>query len=52
MEDYHRRCSALKERPHRYSLQQFGLTEADVLRELGDYAQAYGVGQGRRAASR
>ena len=34
MEDYMRRASALKRRPHAYSLDEFGLTSGDVLDRL------------------
>ena len=51
MAQYQRRCSALDGRPHQYSLEQFGLTERDVLAELGDYARTYGVSLERRSAT-
>ena len=43
MEDYMRRASALKRRPHAYSLDEFGLTSGDVLDRLGDYVRAFDV---------
>jgi hypothetical protein len=50
MEAYQRRAAALKRRPHRYSLEEFGLTPQHVLGELGDYVQCYGVTLEGRAA--
>jgi hypothetical protein len=50
MEAYQRRAAALKRRPHRYSLEEFGLTPQRVLGELGDYVQSYGVTLEGRAA--
>jgi hypothetical protein len=50
MEAYQRRAAALKRRPHRYSLEEFGLTPQHVLGELGDYVQSYGVTLEGRAA--
>lgn len=43
MEDYMRRASALKRRPHAYSLDEFGLTSGDVLDRLGDYVRTFDV---------
>jgi hypothetical protein len=43
MEAYQRRAAALKRRPHRYSLEEFGLTPARVLDELEDYVRSYSV---------
>lgn len=43
MENYVRRASALKRQPHRYSLEQFGLTEARVEDELGGYVREFSV---------
>jgi hypothetical protein len=51
MEAYQRRAAALKRRPHRYSLEQFGLTPGKVLDELGDYVRRYGVTLEGRAAA-
>ncbi|MGV2497045.1 sulfotransferase family protein [Pelagerythrobacter aerophilus] len=43
MEDYMRRASALKRRPHTYSLAEFGLSEGDVRERLEDYVRAFDV---------
>ncbi len=43
MERYLARAAALKRRPHQYSLEEFGLTPGEVLGQLGDYVQAFGV---------
>jgi hypothetical protein len=43
MEAYQQRAAALKRRPHRYSLEEFGLTPARVMDELEDYVRTYGV---------
>lgn len=43
MEDYMRRASALKRRPHAYSLEEFGLSEGAVLERLGDYVRAFDI---------
>lgn len=43
MEAYQRRAAALKRHPHRYSLEQFGLSAAVVLDELADYVETYGI---------
>jgi len=43
MEDYMRRASALKRRPHTYSLAEFGLSEGDVRERLDDYVRAFDV---------
>jgi hypothetical protein len=43
MEAYERRCARLKNGTHHYSLEQFGLTPADVYDALDDYVRAYGV---------
>lgn len=52
MEAYQQRTAALKRRPHRYSLEEFGLTRHRVLDELDDYVRAYGVTLENRAAVR
>lgn len=41
MEAYHRRAGKLKHRKHRYSLEQFGLSEVRVLAELSDYKRTF-----------
>ena len=41
MEAFLERSKRLKRRPHRYSLEQFGLTRDQVSHELGDYIAAY-----------
>jgi hypothetical protein len=43
MEEYQRRTHRRHRRPHRYSLQEFGLTPDHVLDELGDYMGNYGI---------
>ncbi|WP_379547973.1 sulfotransferase [Qipengyuania sp. DSG2-2] len=58
MEDYLERSRALKRKPHRYSLEMFGLTPGEVLERMGDYIRAFDVpmesnfggGDGKRAA--
>jgi hypothetical protein len=54
MEDYQRRTHRVHRRPHRYSLEQFGLTPSRVLDELGEYMRAYEITPDveRRAAAR
>jgi hypothetical protein len=52
MEAYQQRAAALKRRPHRYSLEEFGLSPGRVLDELGDYVRTYGIAiEGRAAAA-
>jgi hypothetical protein len=43
MEDYQRRTHIQHRRPHRYSLEEFGLTPGRVLEELGEYMRTYEV---------
>ena len=43
MENYMQRASALKRKPHAYSLEEFGLSEGEVLDRLGDYVRAFDV---------
>jgi hypothetical protein len=43
MEAYQQRAAALKRRPHQYSLEEFDLSPGQVLDELGDYVEAYGI---------
>ena len=43
METYLDRTNALKRTPHRYSLEEFGLSKEDVLERLGDYVSTYNV---------
>ena len=50
MEAYQQRTAALKRRPHRYSLEEFGLSPARVLDELGDYVRKYGISMEKRPA--
>jgi len=53
MEDYQRRTQRRHRRPHRYSLETFGLTPPRVLDVLGDYANAYEIASdANRAAVR
>ncbi len=51
MEAYQRRAAALKRRPHRYSLEEFGLSPARVLGELGDYVRDYQIAVEDRTAA-
>ncbi|RPF72802.1 sulfotransferase [Aurantiacibacter spongiae] len=51
METYVARAAALKRKPHRYSLAEFGLTQRQVTSELADYIAAYGVSRERNAAT-
>ncbi len=43
MERYLDRAAALKRHPHRYSLQDFGLSDAEVRERMADYVQAFNV---------
>ncbi|MDC0886533.1 sulfotransferase [Altererythrobacter sp.] len=43
MEDYVERAKDLKRRPHRYSLEMFGLNAGDVRERMGDYIDRYDV---------
>ena len=43
LEAYLERAKALKRHPHRYSLEQFGLTGAEVADRLGDYVRTYQI---------
>lgn len=43
MERYVERSRALKRRPHRYNLEEFGLTEGEVFERLGDYVRRFDV---------
>lgn len=43
MEAYLERAKALKRHPHRYSLEQFGLSSGEVRERLGDYVRTYGI---------
>ena len=43
MERYIRRSRALKRRPHRYSLEEFGLSEGEVLERMDGYINRFGV---------
>ena len=43
MERYVERSRALKRRPHRYSLEQFGLGEGEVLERMEDYVRRFDV---------
>ena len=55
MHAYVERAAMHKRRPHKYSLSEFGLTEDDVMAELGDYVRTYGItlenGQAKRRAT-
>ena len=52
MESYLERSRALKRRPHRYSLEEFGLTAERVQEELGDYIRRFDVPMERRTPDR
>jgi hypothetical protein len=43
MAAYQRRTAPPRRRPHRYSLEEFGLTPCRVLDELGDYVRDYDI---------
>jgi hypothetical protein len=43
MERYIRRSRALKRRPHRYSLEEFDLSEGEVLERMDGYINRFGV---------
>jgi hypothetical protein len=43
MEEYQRLTHSRHRRPHRYSLEEFGLTRDRVLEELGEYMQTYDI---------
>ena len=43
MERYIERSRALKRRPHRYSLAEFGLSEGEVAERMGEYVRRYDV---------
>jgi hypothetical protein len=51
MEAYQQRAAALKRRPHRYTLEEFGLSPGEVLDALGDYVRTYGIAIEDRAAA-
>ena len=36
-------AKALKRSPHRYSLEQFGLSQGEVSERLGDYVRTYDI---------
>lgn len=43
MQDYIARSRALKRKPHRYSLAEFGLSEGEVLERLSDYIERFDI---------
>jgi hypothetical protein len=43
MEDYQRRTHRRHRRPHRYSLEEFGLAPGRVMEELGEYMRTYEI---------
>ena len=43
MASYLARSAALKRHPHRYSLEEFGLSEAEVDDRFADYTETYGI---------
>ncbi|MEZ5695542.1 MAG: sulfotransferase [Sphingomonadaceae bacterium] len=52
MEAYLARSANLKRHPHRYSLEEFGLSAAQVHDQLGDYVRTYGIPLEDRATAR
>ncbi len=52
MEAYRESVDAMKRQPHRYSLAEFGLSEGQVMEQLGGYMRTFGVTREPRAASR
>jgi len=55
MEAFIERSRELKRRPHTYSLEEFGLSDGEVLERLGDYVATYDIpieGAGRPAWER
>jgi hypothetical protein len=46
MQRYLDRSARLKRRPHRYSLEQFGLRENEVSERFADYTETYGISTG------
>lgn len=51
MEDYQRRTHSRHRRPHRYSLEEFGLTHQRVLDELGEYMRTYEIASDAKSAA-
>ena len=51
MAAYQQRTAALKRRPHEYSLEEFGLSPARVLEELGDYVKTYDIAMENRSVA-
>ena len=43
MQNYLDRSARLKRNPHRYSLEEFGLNEAEVNERFADYTETYGI---------
>ena len=43
MEDYISRSAVLKRKPHRYSLEEFGLSEGEVHERFDDYVRAFAI---------
>lgn len=50
MEDYQQRTHRRHRRPHRYSLEEFGLTPERVLQELGEYMRTYEIASDAKRA--
>jgi hypothetical protein len=50
MQRYLDRSANLKRNPHRYSLEEFGLSEGEVSERFADYAETYGIPMEGRAA--
>ncbi len=50
MQRYLDRSAQLKRNPHRYSLEEFGLSEGEVSERFADYAETYGIPMEGRAA--
>lgn len=52
MQDYLDRSARLKRKPHRYSIEEFGLSEGEVNERFADYAETYGIPVENRAAAK
>jgi len=50
MQRYLDRSANLKRNPHRYSLEEFGLSEGEVNERFADYTETYGIPVEGRAA--
>lgn len=52
MEAYTSSAEALKRKPHHYSLAEFGLSEEQVMEQMGDYMRRFDVTREPKAAAR